>query len=168
MVAVTGHYPGYQFVVAGAPSLSREYYEKFLDNTGISLVFNQTYELLKHATAAVVTSGTATLETALLRVPEVVVYKTNPVTFFIGNFLVKVKFFSLVNLILDQAVVRELLQDNLARDIKTELDLLLFNGEYRNRMLQHYETLRNTMGKPGVANRVAGRIYDIITNNSPE
>ncbi len=84
------------------------------------------------------TSGTATLETALLNVPEAVVYKTSVLTFFIGNFLVKIKYFSLVNLILDKAAVKELLQENLARDIKTELDLLLFDGNYRSEMLKNY------------------------------
>ena len=162
MLAVIPHFQGYQFVVAGAPSISAEYYDQYISGKGAHIVFNQTYSLLKYADAAVVTSGTATLETALLGTPEVVVYKTSPVTFFIGNLLVKIKFFSLVNLILDTAVVKELLQDNLARDIRNELDKLLFDPAYRENMLHHYDLLRDRLGNPGVANRVAERIYRII------
>ena len=112
--------------------------------------------------AAVVTSGTATLETALLNVPEAVVYKTGAFTFFIGNFLVKIKFFSLVNLILDRPAVKELLQENLAADIKSELDLLLNDADYRGEMLRNFAELRRILGEPGVASRVAGRIYSIL------
>jgi lipid-A-disaccharide synthase len=162
MLAVMPHFKEYQFVVAGAPSISSEYYDRYISGTGAHIVYNQTYALLKHADAAIVTSGTATLETALLRIPEVVVYKTNPVTFFIGNFLVKIKFFSLVNLILDAAVVKELLQENLAGDIRNELDNLLFDKAYRENMLRNYDLLRNKLGNPGVADRVAERIYHII------
>jgi lipid-A-disaccharide synthase len=162
MLAVIPHYQGYQFVVAGAPSISSEYYDRYISGTGAHIVYSQTYTLLKHADAAIVTSGTATLETALLGTPEVVVYKTSPVTFFVGNFLVKIKFFSLVNLILDAVVVRELLQENLARDIRIELDKLLFDYSYRENMLQNYEQLRNRLGNPGVADRVAERICRII------
>ena len=162
MLAVKPHYPGYQFVVAGAPSISADYYEKYLDGTGAGIVYNQTYQLLKHARSAVVTSGTATLETALLGIPEVVVYKTSPLTFFIGNFFVKIKYFSLVNLILDREVVKELLQENLAADIRKELDKITFDQEYRNKMMANYDLLRKKLGKPGVADRVAERIYQII------
>jgi len=163
MLAVVDHFPGYQFVVAGAPSILPEFYEEFLAQTGVTVVYDQTYALLKNAAAAIVTSGTATLETALLNVPEVVVYKTSGLTFFVGNFLVKIKFFSLVNLILDNAVVKELLQKNLARDIRNELELLLFDEAYRGAMLAQFGILRSTLGEPGVAARVAKRIYGIIT-----
>jgi lipid-A-disaccharide synthase len=162
MLAIINAYPDYQFVIAGAPSISQAFYETLINNTGVRVVYNQTYELLMHAMAAVVTSGTATLETALLNVPEVVVYKTSAVTFFIGNFLVKVKYFSLVNLILDKDAVKELLQENLARDIKTELDLLLFDNNYRNEMLLNFKQLRDKLGEPGVADRVAKRINSIL------
>ena len=162
MLAVMPHFGGYQFVIAGAPSISPAYYEKYIAGTGASIVYNQTYTLLKHADAAIVTSGTATLETALLRTPEVVVYKTSPLTFFIGNFFVKIKYFSLVNLILDAAVVKELLQENLARDITKELDKLLFDQPYRESMLNNYSLLRSRLGNPGVADRVAEQIYRII------
>jgi lipid-A-disaccharide synthase len=162
MLAVMPYYPGYQFVVAGAPSISADYYEKYLNGTGAGIVYNQTYPLLKHARAAIVTSGTATLETALLGIPEVVVYKTSPLTFFIGNFFVKVKFFSLVNLILDKEAVRELLQENLTGDIRKELDKILFEPSHREIMMNNYDLLRKKLGEPGVAERVAERILQII------
>jgi lipid-A-disaccharide synthase len=164
MLAITPKYPGHQFVIAGAPSISPQYYELLIAGKEVGIVYHQTYDLLKHAEAAIVTSGTATLETALLRVPEVVVYKTNPVTFFIGSFLVKVKFFSLVNLILNKEAVRELLQENLAQDIGKELDKLLFNPQYRKQMINDYGTLRNMMGDPGVADRVANRIVQLVNS----
>jgi lipid-A-disaccharide synthase len=162
MLEVMPYFETYQFVIAGAPSISPEYYEKFVAGKGVHILYNQTYTLLKNADAAVVTSGTATLETALLKTPQVVVYKTNAITFFIGNFLVKVKFFSLVNLILDVAVVKELLQENLGRDIRKELEKLLFDKSYRESMLNNYDLLRKRLGHPGVADRVAERINRII------
>jgi lipid-A-disaccharide synthase len=163
MLSAAAHFPGYQFVVAGAPSIAPAYYNNYLSNTNVRVVYDQTYELLMHAKAAVVTSGTATLETALLNVPEAVVYKTSPITFFIGNFLVNIKYFSLVNLILDKDAVKELLQNDLARDIKSELDLLLFDRNYRNEMMNNFILLRNKLGEPGVAGRVAHRINQMLS-----
>jgi len=165
MLAVMPYFPDHQFVVAGAPSIKPAFYEKYLRNTGAKIVYDQTYRLLKHAQAAVVTSGTATLETSLLGTPEVVVYKTSPLTFFIGSFFVKVKYFSLVNLILDKEVVKELLQENLARDIRKELDRLISDQGYRDTMMFNYDLLRKKLGKPGVADRVAEGIYRFINSN---
>jgi lipid-A-disaccharide synthase len=163
MMAITRFYKNYQFVVAGAPSILPATYETYLAGSATRIIYGQTYELLKHASAAIVTSGTATLETALLRIPEVVVYKTSRLTFFIGNFFVKIKFFSLVNLILDKEAVKELLQKNLAPDIKDELDRILFDQAYRSQMLRDYDHLREKLGDPGVAQRVAARIYQILS-----
>ena len=162
MLKVVTYYPDYQFVIAGAPAISAEYYQQYLSTAKVDIVYNQTYQLLMNASAAIVTSGTATLETALLGIPEVVVYKTGPVTFFIGSFFVRVKYFSLVNLILNTDAVKELLQTNLAHDIKTELDRLLFDQAYRSGMLQQFELLRVTLGEPGVSSRVAKRIHEIL------
>jgi lipid-A-disaccharide synthase len=162
MLDAAESFPDYQFVIAGAPSIAASYYENFTANRNVRIIYNQTYELLMNAKAAVVTSGTATLETALLNVPEAVVYKTGAFTFFIGNFLVKIKYFSLVNLILDRPAVKELLQENLAADIKSELDLLLNDADYRGEMLRNFAELRRILGEPGVAARVAGRIYTIL------
>ncbi|HSN50119.1 MAG TPA: hypothetical protein VLR52_02730, partial [Bacteroidales bacterium] len=164
MLRAAESYPDYQFVLAGAPAIPASYYDRFTANRNVHIIYNQTYELLMNSKAAVVTSGTATLETALLNVPEVVVYKTGATTFFIGNFLVKIKYFSLVNLILEKPAVKELLQDNLAVDIKSELDLLLNDANYRAEMLHNFGELRRILGEPGVAKRVAGRIYSILNN----
>lgn len=162
MLVAAESFPDYQFVIAGAPAIAPTYYESFTANRKVHIIYNQTYELLMNAKAAVVTSGTATLETALLNVPEAVVYKTGAFTFFIGNFLVKIKYFSLVNLILDRPAVKELLQENLATDIKSELNLLLYDADYRGEMLHNFAELRRILGKPGVAARVADRIYTIL------
>jgi lipid-A-disaccharide synthase len=164
MLSVIPHYPGYQFVIAGAPAISPDYYHQFIGNSDVNIVYNQTYALLRHSEAAVVTSGTATLETALIRTPQVVVYKTSKTTYFLGRFFVKIRFFSLVNLILDQEAVKELLQQHLSGDIKTELDKILFNKLYRENMLHHYKVLSEKMGEPGVASRVAGHIHQIINS----
>ena len=166
MLAVMPYFNDYQFVVAGAPSIKPEYYRKYLDGTGARIVYNQTYALLKHSRAAIVTSGTATLETALLKIPEVVVYKTSPLTFFIGNFFVKIKYFSLVNLILDKEAVKELLQENLAEGIRKELEKIVYDQNHRQEMLDNFDLLRKKLGNPGVAGRVAERIYRII-NTEP-
>jgi lipid-A-disaccharide synthase len=162
MLSVKEHFRGCQFVIAGAPSIDPSFYAKYIQGTGVQIVYQQTYTLLKYARAAVVTSGTATLETALLGTPQVVVYKTSPLTFFIGSFFVKIKYFSLVNLILDDAAVKELLQENLSQDIRRELDHLMFDEPYRKKILENYSLLRKTLGSPGVADRVAERIIQIM------
>jgi lipid-A-disaccharide synthase len=165
MLEVVSNYPDYQFVVAGAPSVPQDYYAKYLKGTQVGIVYNQTYQLLKNSAAAVVTSGTATLETALLKVPQVVVYKTSGFTYYLGRPFVKIKYFSLVNLLPDKAVVKELLQFNLARDIKAELDFLLHDNAYANEMIHNYELLRDQLGNPGVAVRIANRINYILNNS---
>jgi lipid-A-disaccharide synthase len=162
MLSVIEHYPGYQFVIAGASSLSNEIYKPYIEGKPVRLLHGQTYRILRHAVAAVVTSGTATLETALHRIPQVVIYKTSLFTFFVGWPFVNIKFFSLVNLIMDHEVVKELLQFNLARDIKTELDNILFNKEYRQQMLDHYDSLKARVGLPGVSGRVAERMLSLL------
>jgi lipid-A-disaccharide synthase len=162
MLTAAESFPGYQFVIAGAPAIAPSYYENFTAGRDVRILYNQTYPLLMNSEAAVVTSGTATLETALLKVPEAVVYKTGAVTYFIGNFLVKIKFFSLVNLILDRLAVKELLQDNLSADIRSELELILNDTGYRTTMLSAFDELRRILGEPGVAARVAGRIHSIL------
>jgi lipid-A-disaccharide synthase len=159
MLSVIPHFPGYQFVIAGAPGLEEAHYLQFICGHQVRVVFDQTYDLVSHAEAAVVTSGTATLETALLGTPEVVIYKMKPLTFYVGRYFVKVKFFSLVNLIMDRQVVKELLQFDLARDIRDELDRLVSNAPYREKMIADFRELRGKMGHAGVSDRVAQRIY---------
>jgi lipid-A-disaccharide synthase len=165
MLKAAAEFPEYQFVIGGAPGLTPEAYARYLEGHEARLVFDQTYELIGHAKAAVVTSGTATLETALLGTPEVVVYRMNPISYHVGKHFVRVRFFSLVNLIMDRTVVKELLQFNLAADIAGELKEILDNHTYRQRMLDDLEELRTRMGTPGVSDRVARKIYDSLTGD---
>ncbi len=162
MLRVADRFPDYQFVVAGAPGMDVVYYEKFLKSSGVGLLFGQTYQLLAHAHAALVTSGTATLETALFSVPQVVCYKANPISYQIARRLVKVKFISLVNLIMDRELVKELIQHELEPDrLATELSFIL-SGPNRTSMLQDYEQFREKLGGPGASERAAMRILDIL------
>jgi lipid-A-disaccharide synthase len=159
MVAVTGHFPDHQFIIAGAPNFTEEYYKQFIGGKNIPVLFNATYSLLNKAKAAVVASGTATLETALLHVPQVVVYSGHPVSIAIARAVVKIKFISLVNLIMDKEVVKELIQqDCTAQNIQAELDQLVNNGTYRKKMLDNYHQLDERMGKPGASAKTAGLI----------
>ncbi len=158
MLAIVGQFPGYRFVIAGAPSIDPDYYGRFTGNSHVSIVFDQTYDLLMNAEAAVVTSGTATLETALFGVPEVVVYKMGELTYQIGRQFVKPKFFSLVNLILDREVVKELLQYRLRIKIAAELQHILEDETYRMVMIDNYQKLRQRLGNPGAYKRLADSI----------
>ncbi len=159
MLAVAKHFAGYHFVVAAAPNFEEAYYRSFGMPDNVSLVFGQTYQLLAQAQLAIVASGTATLETALFAVPQVVVYKGGALTIAIGRMLIKIKFISLVNLILDRALVTELIQAdcNLAR-LLAELGKLK-EGQYRQAMLQGYSELKKLMGNAGASERTAQHIY---------
>lgn len=167
MIAITKHYPDYQFVVAGAVSIEKEYYNQILHNTNVKIVHNQTYPLLTQSSAAVVTSGTATLETALFNVPQVVIYKTSGFTYYFGQLLILIKviylkFFSLVNIILNKEAVKELLQFRLAENIRKELDKILFDKNYKEEMIKNYTELRNIIGKPEASKQIAQRIVDSL------
>ena len=156
MVELYYLFPAHQFVIAGAPNFEPDYYQQYIGDLPMKVVFNQTYDLLKNAEAAVVTSGTATLETGILKVPQVVVYKANKLTVFIARQLVKIEFISLVNLINGFLSVRELIQQDCnARSIADELDELLNNPEHRNSVLENYETLANKLGNPGASEKAA-------------
>jgi lipid-A-disaccharide synthase len=159
MVAVANQFPQYQFVIAGAPSFQPEFYEQFINGSTIPVIFNSTYDLLKNARAAIVASGTATLEAALFHVPQVVVYKGNAITIGIARVLIRIRFISLVNLIMDKLVVKELIQaDYNLTSAKDELELLLHDTGYRSAMLNNYDELDVRMGKPGASAKTAGLI----------
>lgn len=149
MIEAAGRFPNCQMVLAGAPSIEEAYYEKFISGTNVVLMKDQTYALLSHSAAALVTSGTATLETALLDVPQVVCYET-PVPHLIRfafNHIIQVKYISLVNLIADREVVQELLADRFTVDnIAGELNRLLNDMSYRAKMLQDYADIRHRLG----------------------
>jgi len=161
MVNAASKFPDYQFVVAGAPSILEEHYKGILANTSIRIVYNQTYSLLQNSYAAVVTSGTATLETALFRVPQVVIFKTGALTYQIGNLLIKVRFFSLVNLIAERELVKEFLQFNLSQDIEQELGRICKDTNRRQEILDGYDQIISSLGGAGTSNRIAKRIWEL-------
>jgi lipid-A-disaccharide synthase len=156
VLPVAAHFPDYRFVIAGAPAVDRPVYEKYLRHTDFRLVENQTYELLSHAAAAIVASGTATLETALTGTPQIVCYGGNEISFQIAKRLVRIKFISLVNIIMNREVVRELIQHDLnTANLQAELQALLPNGNKRAAQLNDYDKLRRLLGERGAAMRIA-------------
>lgn len=154
------NYKDYQIVVAGAPNLSPSFYEQFMDNhLNVKIIHGATYDVLSLATAALVTSGTATLETALFRVPQVVCYKGSAISYHIAKRLIKVAYISLVNLIMDKEVVRELIQAECnPTKIREELKLILPEGERHSQLLKEYDTLIDKLGGGGASERVAAQI----------
>ena len=153
----------FEVLLAGAPSIAPSYYDKYLQGTPVKIIYNKTYDLLNNAYAAVVVSGTATLETALFKIPEVVLYKVATASYIIGKPFVHIKFFSLVNIIMDQAIVKEFLQFRLANKIRTELRLLLHDQSYRQAMLDNFHRLSLMIGTPGTSERVSKSMYDYLT-----
>lgn len=156
MLKTADRFPNCQFAIAGAPSFSEKDYKQYLGNKKIPVIFDATYNLILNSEAAVVTSGTATLETALLKTPQVVVYKGNPISIGIARMLVNIKYISLVNLVMDDDVVKELIQEDCSGEkIGAELDLILYDQNYRSRMMQKYDQLAVRMGAPGASARAA-------------
>lgn len=161
----------YQLVVAGAPSISADYYARFISGQPVKIVYEQTYELLAHSRAAVVTSGTATLETALFNVPQVVCYETPipKVIAFLRKHLLKVRYISLVNLIADREVVRELVADTFSVDnIAAELSRLLPDGTCRNSMLDGYAEVRRRLGDRIAPDNAAEIMVRLLKKESEE
>jgi lipid-A-disaccharide synthase len=163
MLSVVNDFSEYQFVIAGAPSQDYSFYEEFITNSNVHFVSNRTYDLLSVSTAALVTSGTATLETALFKVPEVVCYKGSWLSYQIGKRLVKhIKFISLVNLIMDKEVVTELIQDDFnTQNLKKELAKILDTFE-RTKFFMHYYELEKALGGKGASDKVAKLIYESL------
>ena len=161
MLSVTKAFPNYQFVIAGAPSQEKAFYDQFTQNNRVAFVSNQTYDLLSLSYAALVTSGTATLETALFKVPEVVCYKGSWLSYQIGKRLVKhIKYISLVNLIMDKLVVTELIQDELnTKRLTKELDRIL-TPETREQLFHDYYALEKKLGGLGASKKTASLIYN--------
>ncbi len=166
MLEVSTHFPQYQFIVAKAPGLDEHFYNELLSPyKNVSAVLNKTYSLLSVSKAALVTSGTATLETALFAVPEIICYKGNAVSYQIAKRLIKIKFIGLVNLIMNKEVVKELIQDDLTVDnIKIELKKLLDDPAKKEQLRKDYEDLKNILSQGGHASANAARsIYHFIT-----
>ena len=163
MVELFYSFPKHQVVIAGAPNFDVDYYKRFLGDLDIPVVFNQTYDLLRNADAAVVASGTATLETGILRVPQVVVYRANPISVWLARELIKVKFISLVNLINNYLSVIELIQDECTVDnIKEELRKIVIEKEHRDSILENYDVLAEKLGEPGASERTAKLIVHYL------
>ena len=165
MLELAKHFPDYEFVVAKAPGLDDSFYAALLaPYKNVSSVVNKTYQLLVQSKAALVTSGTATLETALFGVPEVICYKGSAVSYQIAKRLIKIKFIGLVNLIMDKEVVKELIQDELTvKNLKHELSLLLNDEEKQQQLKTDYALLKNLLSKGGSASANAAQsIYSFM------
>ncbi|HUR67245.1 MAG TPA: lipid-A-disaccharide synthase [Chitinophagaceae bacterium] len=165
MLEACRSFSNYQFIVAKAPGVDESFYDEMLKPfSNVSYVADQTYDLLLQSKAALVTSGTATLETALFAVPEVVCYKGSWLSYQIGKRLVKVKYISLVNLIMDRLVVKELIQDNLTKEnLEKELNELLNSETKREQLSKDYNQLRQLLSKEGNAStRAAISIYNFL------
>ena len=166
--AVKPYEKDYRIVLAGAPSIDNDYYRQFVDGQNVEIVYNQTYSLLSQAHAALVTSGTATLETALFRVPQVVCYET-PLPKLIGwlrKRVLNVKYVSLVNLIANREVVRELVADSFTVDnIRGELSKIL-DGPERRKMLDGYDEIWNILGDSKAPENTANIMYSILNNST--
>jgi len=165
MLAAVSGFPDFQLVIAGAPGIQPDYYQSFIKNFPASVIFDQTYDLLQQSKAALVTSGTATLETALLRVPQVVCYKT-PLKYLLGlvwKCFFKVKYISLVNLIAGRPLVRELFNESFSEEnICNELTDLLYNASYIDSMQAGYDDVIELLGAPGASERAAQAIIETV------
>lgn len=160
MLSIVPEFPDYQFVIAGAPGQEAAFYSQFTKSKNVHFILNRTYDLLSISTAALVTSGTATLETALFKVPEVVCYKGNWISYQIARRIITLKFISLVNLIMDREVVKELIQGELnTKNLITELGKLLA-PETRKSILNEYEQLEKRLGGEGASAKTAKLIVD--------
>lgn len=165
MLSVASRLSEYQFVIAGAPSLDMDIYKPYIEKTNVRVVFGKTYDLLSNSTAALVTSGTATLEAAMLKVPEVVCYKGSFLSMLIAWMVIRVKYISLVNLIMDKEVVKELVQYKLnPQNTFDELMKILPGHSKRDEMLENFDKLSVKLGEKGASKRIAGRIFDILTS----
>jgi lipid-A-disaccharide synthase len=160
MLKVADLFTGYKFILAKAPGVEDEFYSSFLSsNPDVETVSNKTYSILSVAKAAMVTSGTATLETALFEVPQVVCYRSGWISYQIAMRLIKLKFISLVNLIMNKEVVKELIQNDLTvENLKHELDELLNNNEKIDQVKKDYRELRNILSAGGNASENAAKI----------
>ena len=158
MLSIREKFSNHQFVIAGVSNLPKELYEPFEQMDNVTVIYDQTYDLLTVAEAGIVTSGTATLETALFELPQVVVYKTSALTFWVGMLLIKVDYISLVNLVANKEAVKELIQGNFNPEmIQKELEAVLPGGEKREQVTVDYKELKAKMGEVGASEK-AGKL----------
>ena len=165
MLSIIGDFTQYEFVIGGAPSLDREFYQAFLSDPNVSFVHNKTYDLLSVSHAALVTSGTATLETAIFKVPHVVCYRANWLSYQIAKRIITLDYISLVNLIMDKEVVTELIQNELtAKNLELALFKIL-DGPAREAQLKAYDELEKKLGGSGASEKTATLIYNSLQKN---
>ncbi len=163
MLSVTKNFSNHQFIIGMAPSIPLSFYQQIIKDEPVTLVNNQTYSLLENSEAALVTSGTASLETALFNVPEAICYKGNMISYFIARLLVKIKYIGLPNLIMDKPVVKELIQMSMnVKNLERELHALLFDQNYRSDIFRDYDLLKIKLGGPGASARAAKQIIGLI------
>lgn len=163
MCRVSDEFPEYQFVIAGTTAHSDNFYNKYTYGRSLYIVYGQTYNLLRNAKAALVTSGTATLETALIGTPQVVCYKASPVSYFIARNLVDIKYISLVNLIMDEEVVKEMIQNDFnTRKLVSELKRITTDQIYINTVMEKYAFLRKKLGGSGASDKAAKAIFSFL------
>lgn len=170
MLKMVKHFPDYQFIIAGAPSMTDVDYAPYVGNMPVRILYGETYRLVSQAKAALVTSGTATLETALLRTPQVVCYsgEGGRLSYFLFKTFVKVKYISLVNLIFGDEVVRELMMQHLnERNVLDELSRILYNEREREKMLRNYDEVIRRLGEPGASGRFAGMMVADLKKELP-
>jgi len=169
MVKASRGNPDHQFVVAGVKTVPTKLYEKLLKGTKIRVIFNQTYDLLNHSFAALVTSGTAALETALFNVPQTVMYRVEGgwlIDVLMRHIFLKVKWVSLPNLILNKESVKEYIQvDMTVNKIEKELNSLLYSENYREKIFEDYSRLKKLIGEPGTSKRAAEKMVELLKNN---
>lgn len=162
MLSITESFQDYQFVIAGAPSQDASFYREFIQSKDVHLIMNRTYEVLNFASAGLVTSGTATLETALFKVPEVVCYKGGRISYEIAKRVINLEFISLVNLIMGRETVKELIQNDFnSRNLKRELKKIL-DKELRTTIFEAYTELENMLGGAGASQKTADLIYSSL------
>jgi lipid-A-disaccharide synthase len=164
MLSIVNQFKDYQFVIAGAPSQDESFYNDLTKGYNVPVIYSKTYDLLNNSYASLVTSGTATLETALFKVPQVVCYKGSAISYQIGKRLIKVDYISLVNLILNEEVVKELIQGELnSENLISELKLIL-EGDKRTFVLDKYEKLNQILGGAGASGKVADLMLKYLKN----
>ena len=170
MVKIAELYPDFQFVVAGVKSIDSALYQKYIQNKNIRVIYDQTYDLLNNAHTALVASGTAALETALLRIPQTVIYKVEGgwlTDFIFRHFIFKMVGVSLPNIIMDRMIVPEYIQARMTLpNVKNEMQKLLFDENYREKIQVDYQLLADKMGEPGCSKRAAEQMIEILSLNS--
>jgi len=166
MFAQVKHFPDYEFVIAVAPNLPISYYHSFEGIKNVKLISDKTYDLLHHAHAGLIKSGTSTLEAALFNLPEVCCYAGNPLSIWIAKRLTNINYISLPNLIMDKPLIKELLQGDMnEKQMQQELRAIIIEGDKRKKMIEDFKALHQLLGGQGASKRIAYKLYNYIKQN---